>query len=129
MTETETIRIYKTDKDRIKEMADARGVKAADVVADLMREPIYRCPECGEPFDSSEVDPSTVREHGVMSTGVDKLVKGQRDVKDFECPCCEDRVKPKDVETADADEYDGATADELGVTREDSEEQFSTEEA
>ena len=129
MAETTTVRIYATDKNRIKEMADARGSKPADVVADLLRDPAFRCPECGDPFVSEEIDPETVEEHGVLTSGVDKIVKGQRDVKDFECPCCEGRVKPQDVETVDADKFDRATREDIGVTPEEDEQEFSTEEA
>lgn len=127
MPETETMRIYKGDKERIKEMADARGVKGRDVVSDLLREPVFRCPECGEPFDPSEVDPETIREHGLMTTGVDKIVKGQREVKDFECPACEERISPQDIEEMDATEHSGVTPDDLGVTDESEEADFSTE--
>ena len=129
MAETATVRVYQSDKERIKEMADARGSRPADVVADLLREPAFRCPECGEPFVSEEIDPETVEEHGVLTTNVDNLVKGQRDVKDFECPCCEGRVKPQDVETVDASEHDRATAEDIGVTPEEDEQELSTEEA
>lgn len=129
MADTTTVRIYATDKERIEEMADARGTKPADVVADLLREPAHLCPECEEPFLAEEIDPETVEEHGVLTSGVDRLVKGERDVKDFECPCCEARVRPKDVETIDADEWDGATRSDLGVTREVEEAEFTSKEA
>jgi hypothetical protein len=129
MVETETIRIYAGDKERIKDMADARGAKPAEVVADLIREPTYVCPECDEPFDPSEIDPETVREHGVLTSGVDRLVKGERDVKDFECPCCEGRLRPKDIESVDGRHDDRATREDIGVTSENEEQEFSTEEA
>jgi len=129
MAKTETVRVYKEDKKRINEMAEARDAKNADVVADLLREPVFRCPECGEPFDPSEVDPETVRERGMMSNRVDKLLKGEREVKDFECTTCEGRVKPEDVEAAPAEKGDGATADEMGVTAQNEKGEFSTKEA
>jgi hypothetical protein len=129
MAETETIRVYKPDKERLNEMAESRGVKVADVVSEHIREPAYLCPECDDPFDPEEVDPDSVREHGVMTTSVDKLVKGERDVKDFECPCCEARVKPQDIETATGDVPSREELAESGDTGEDAEGEFSTEEA
>lgn len=129
MAETTTVRIYATDKERIKEMANAKDSKPADIVAELLREPAFRCPECGEPFVSEEIDPETVEEHGVFTSGVDKLVKGERDVRDFECPCCDARVKPEDVETIEASEHDRATREDIGVTSEEDKDEFSTKEA
>jgi hypothetical protein len=126
MAETETIRIYVDDKERIKEIAESRNVKAADVVSELMYEPMYRCPECEEPFDPEEVDGSTVREHGVMSTSVDNLVRGEREVKDFECPCCGERIRPVDIEAVDGR---NASRSDVGVPAETEEQEFSTEEA
>ena len=127
MADTATVRVYESDKERIMEMADARGSRPADVVAELLREPAFRCPECSEPFVSEEIDPETVEEHGVLTTGVDNLVKGQREVKDFECPCCEGRVKPQDVETIDASEHDRTTPEDMGVTPEGDGQDYSTE--
>ncbi len=129
MAETVTMRVYEGDRERIKQMADARGVKSADVVADLLREPVYVCPECGDPFDPAEIDLSTVREHGVFTTGVDRLVKGQRDVKDFECPCCEARISPEDMDAVDGHHDGKATRENLGVTSETDEADESAEEA
>lgn len=124
MAKTETIRVYKNDKKRIKDIAESRGVKAAEVVSELLYEPVYRCPECGDPFDPEEVDPATVREHGLFATEVGKLVTGQRQVKDFECPVCEGRISPDDIEAAEPEELPGEDAD----TPEESEGEFTTEE-
>jgi predicted RNA-binding Zn-ribbon protein involved in translation (DUF1610 family) len=129
MAETTTIRIFESDKERLQEIAEATGMNTADILAEFIREPAYVCPECGAPFDPAEVDRETVEEHGLVTTGLDKLVKGQREVKSFECPCCGERVRPKDIEAADADEHSGVTARDLGVTSEKSEQEFSTEEA
>jgi predicted RNA-binding Zn-ribbon protein involved in translation (DUF1610 family) len=129
MTETTTIRVFESDKDRLQEIAEATGLNTAEIVAEFIREPAYVCPECGDPFDPAEIDRETVEEHGLLTTGVDKLVKGQRDVKSFECPCCGERVRPKDIEAADAEEHSGVTARDIGVTPESEEQEFSTEEA
>ena len=116
MAETTTIRIFESDKERLQEIAEATGMNTADILAEFIREPAYVCPECGDPFAPAEVDPETVEEHGMLTTGVDKLVKGQRDVKSFECPTCSERVRPKDIEAADADGNSGVTAGDMGVT-------------
>ena len=128
MVETATVRVYQSDKERIKEMADARGSRPADVVADLLREPAYVCPECDDPFDPEEVDPESVEEHGMLTTTVDNLVKGQRDVKSFECPSCSERVRPKDIRAVDDDSRSGVTRGDVGITEENEEQEFSTEE-
>jgi uncharacterized protein YlaI len=128
MPELETIRVYDTDKARLKEIADATGQKMADVVAEFIRDPDYLCPECEEPFAADEIDTETVEEHGVLSTGLDNLVKGQKEVKSFECPCCEARLSPEDVDRADDGSFDRATRSDIGVTSEVSEPEFSTEE-
>jgi uncharacterized protein YlaI len=128
MPELETIRVYDTDKARLKEIADATGQKMADVVAEFIRDPDYLCPECEEPFAADEIDTETVEEHGVLSTGLDNLVKGQKEVKSFECPCCEARLSPEDVDRADDGSFDRATRSDIGVTPEVSEPEFSTEE-
>jgi len=129
MAEKATVRIHQSDKDRLSEIAEATGQNVADVIAEFIREPAYVCPECEEPFDPSEIDPETVEEHGVLTSGVDRLVKGQRDVKDFECPCCESRLRPKDIESVDGGHDDRATREDIGVTSENEEQEFSTEEA
>jgi predicted RNA-binding Zn-ribbon protein involved in translation (DUF1610 family) len=116
MVEKATVRIHKNDKERLNEIAEATGQNIADVIAEYIREPAYLCPECEEPFDPAEVDPETIKEHGMLTTGADKLVKGQREVKSFECPNCGERVRPKDVDAADADDQSGVTAREMGVT-------------
>ena len=118
MVEKATVRIHKNDKERLNEIAEATGQNIADVIAEYIREPAYLCPECGEPFDPAEVDPETIEEHGMLTTGADKLVKGQREVKSFECPNCGERVRPKDVDAVDADGSSGVTAREMGVTDE-----------
>lgn len=124
-----TIRVHNSDKERLKKIADATGMNMADVVADLLREPAYVCPECGEPFDPAEVDPETVEEHGMLTTGMDKVVKGQREVKNFDCPCCSETVQPKDIEAAEADERSGVTSGEMGLTDENGQADSSSEEA
>lgn len=129
MTEKATVRIHEGDKERLSDIAEATGQNIADVIAEFVREPAYVCPECGDPFAPEEVDPETVEEHGVLTTGVDKLVKGQRDVKSFECPTCSERVRPKDIEAVEADGNSGVTARDIGVTSESEEQEFSTEEA
>lgn len=115
MGKTTTVRIYEEDKERIAQMADAKGVKPSEVVAELLREPAYVCPECGDPFAPDEIDPETVEEHGLMTTDVGRLVRGERQVKSFECPCCEARLQPSDVDMADASYRDAAGYEELGV--------------
>ena len=129
MAQTATVRVYESDKERIQEIAEATGLRTADVVAEFIREPAYVCPECDEPFDPAEVDRETVEEHGLVTTGLDKLVKGQREVKAFDCPCCSERVRLKDIEAVDADEHSGVTARDIGVTDENEEQEFTTEEA
>ena len=129
MAETTTIRIFKSDKKRLQEIAEATGMNTAKILAEFIREPAYVCPECGDPFDPAEVDRETVNEHGLVTTGLDKLVKGQREVKSFECPCCSERVRPKDIEAAEADERSGITARDMGVTDENEDSEYSTEEA
>jgi hypothetical protein len=130
MAETTTVRIYASDKKRIKEMAEATGSKPSDVVADLLHDEVaFECPECGDTFTPEEVDPETVREHGMLKTGVDNLVKGKRDVKDFDCPCCEEPVKPEDVDNIDASKRDRATREDIGVTSKEDKEEITTEEA
>lgn len=127
-----TIRVYEADKERLKEITDATGRKMADIVAEFIREPDYLCPDCEEPFAADEIDTETVEEHGLLTTGVDNLVKGQKEVKSFECPCCEGRLSPSDVNMADGGHFDRATPGEMGVTPKASEEasepDFSTEE-
>jgi predicted RNA-binding Zn-ribbon protein involved in translation (DUF1610 family) len=129
MAETTTIRIFESDKERLQEIAEATGMNTADILAEFIREPAYVCPECGDPFDPAEVDRETVNEHGLVTTGLDKLVKGQREVKSFDCPCCSERVRPKDIEAAEADERSGITARDMGVTDENEDSEYSTEEA
>ena len=129
MPEFATIRIYEEDKNRLKEITEATDRKMADVVAEFIREPDYLCPECEEPFVADEIDTETVEEHGVLSTGLDNLVKGQKEVKSFECPCCEGRLSPEDVDVDDGGHSDRATRGDIGVTPENEEQEFSTEEA
>jgi predicted RNA-binding Zn-ribbon protein involved in translation (DUF1610 family) len=124
-----TIRVYESDKERLNSIAEATGRGVADILAEFIREPAYVCPECEEPFAPEEIDPETVEEHGVLTTGVDKLVKGQRDVKSFECPTCSERVRPRDISAVEADQNSGVTASDIGVTSESEEQEFSTEEA
>lgn len=129
MAEKATVRIHESDKERLSEIADSTGQNIADVIAEFVREPAYVCPECGDPFDPAEVDPESVDEHGLLTTNVDNLVKGQRDVKSFECPCCSERVRPKDIEAVEADDHRGVTRRDIGVTDENEEAEFTTEEA
>ena len=123
-----TVRIHQTDKDRLSEIADSTGQNIADVIAEFLREPAYVCPECDDPFDPGEVDPESVEEHGMLTTTVDNLVKGQRDVKSFECPSCSERVRPKDIRAVDDDSRSGVTRGDVGITEENEEQEFSTEE-
>lgn len=125
MADTDTIRIYSNDKQRIKEMADAKGVSVADVVQHLLHEPVYRCPECEDPFTASEVDGDTIRERSVLMTETKHFLKGERTVKDFECPCCEARVKPTDLDVTDAE----VSAEELAVTGDEEDDITPAEEA
>lgn len=120
MTEKATVRIYESDKKRLKQICDATGQPMADVVAEYLREPAHVCPECGDPFDLSEIDPDTVEEYGIFSTGVDKMVKGQREVKSFECPNCGAQIRPDDVEAMEGDggSFSGVTSGDLAVTDE-----------
>ena len=129
MAEKATVRVYKSDKERLGRIAEATGRNTADVVAEFIRDPAYVCPECDEPFEPAEVDAETVEEHGMLSTGVDNLVKGQRDVKSFECPCCAGRVRPKDIEAVETDGHSGVTRRDVGITEENEEQEPTTEEA
>jgi predicted RNA-binding Zn-ribbon protein involved in translation (DUF1610 family) len=129
MTEKATVRIHKSDKERLGSIAEATGQNIADVIAEFVREPAYVCPDCGEPFDPAEVDAETVEEHGMLSTGVDTLVKGQRDVKSFECPCCAGRVRPTDIEAVEAEGSRRVTRRDVGITEENEEQEPTTEEA
>ena len=128
MPETTAVRVYKEDQERLKEISDATGRDMAEIIAEFIPEPAYLCPECEEPFAPEEIDPSSVEEHGMFSTGVDNLVKGQREVKSFECPCCQGRLSPGDV-GVEENLRTRPTAEELGVTDEKTEPEFSTEEA
>lgn len=121
--------MYESDKNRLNEIAEATGRGVADILAEFIREPAYVCPDCEEPFAAEEIDPQTVEEHGMLTTGVDKLVKGQRDVKTFECPTCSERVRPKDIEAVEADQSSGVTRRDIGVTEETEDAEFSAEEA
>jgi predicted RNA-binding Zn-ribbon protein involved in translation (DUF1610 family) len=129
MAETTTIRVFKSDKERLQEIAEATDLNTAEIVAEFIRQPAYVCPECGEPFDPEEIDRETLEEHGLLTTGVDKLVKGQRDVKSFECPCCGERIRPKDIEAVDGGKpgYKGVTRSDIGVTPEPENPEWSTE--
>ena len=129
MAEKATVRIHESDKERLASIAEATGQNVADVIAEFLREPAYICPECGEPFDPAEVDAETVEEHGMLTTGVDSLVKGQKEVKSFDCPCCSDRVRPKDIEAAEADGFRRAKRGDFGIPEENEEQEFTTEEA
>ena len=129
MADKATVRVYEGDKERLRRIAEATGRNTADVVAEFIREPAYVCPECNDPFEPAEVDPETVEEHGMLSTGVDNLVKGQRDVKSFECPCCAGRVRPKDIEAVEADENSGVTRSDVGITEENEKQESTTDEA
>jgi predicted RNA-binding Zn-ribbon protein involved in translation (DUF1610 family) len=129
MSDRKTVRIYESDHARLSEIAEATGQNVADVIAEFIREPAYICPECGDPFVPEEIDPETVEKHGVLSTGVDKLVMGQRDVKSFECPNCSERVRPGDIEAVEDGQKSGLTDRDVGVTEDESEAEFSTEEA
>jgi len=115
MPETTTIRVFPEDRDRIGEIADAKGQNIAETVADLIREPTFVCPECGEPFDAEEIDAETIEEHGVLSSDAAAVVRGERTVKDFECPSCSERVRPDDLEHADTGNG-GVTARDIGVS-------------
>lgn len=127
MADRATIRVYESDKDRLNSIAEATGRNIADIVAEFIREPAYVCPECEEPFSPEEIDRESIEEHGLLTTGVDKLVMGQRDVKSFECPTCGERIRPKDIEAVEADEHSGVTASDMGVTPENDEQEFSTQ--
>lgn len=110
MAEKATVRIHQSDKNRVTDIAEATGRNVADVIADFIREPAWVCPECDNPFDPGEVDGETVEEHGLLSTDISSLVTGERDVKSFECPCCSERVRPSDVETAASEESESEPA-------------------
>lgn len=129
MVDTTTIRIYEGDKERIKDMANSRNATPKEVVADLLRDPVFVCPACEEPFDPAEVDPESIEEYGLMFTDMSNMVKGQRDVKSFECPCCEERIKPHDIDSVDTNPESvgnsGVTRDDIGVTDEKSGAEFS----
>lgn len=103
MADTVPIRVYEPDKKLIEEIANEQGVKRADVVAEMIEEQtgerhVHECPECEEVFDIREVDPETIREHGVLNSDMRLVVRGQRSVKDFECPCCNSTVQPGDLD-------------------------------
>lgn len=101
--ERETVQVWSPDKNRIKEIAEEEGVIQADVVAQAMEaytgeKHHHRCPECGDSFTMDEVDPSTVREKGLITSDVRYLIRGKSEVEDFECPSCEGRITPDDAE-------------------------------
>lgn len=118
MAETEPIRVYAPDKEFITDLAEEQGVKVADVVADFVEmhsgeRHVYECPECGEKFDLSEVDPETVRERSAVTSDMRHVVRGQRTVKDFECPRCNEAVQPDDLDMdtpASGDDVSGEKA-------------------
>jgi len=101
--EKTTTKIYKADKEWLKETAEREGVPQADVIAKAIEEYAdakhhHECPHCECRFTLDEVDTSTIREQGAINTDVRYLLKGDRTVKDFECPGCEERVTPGDAE-------------------------------
>lgn len=98
-----TVQIYEADKQEIDRIADEQGVIHADVVAEAMEEYTgnqhhHRCPSCDGRFSLEEVDTTTVREKGTITTDVRYLLRGRGEVKDFECPRCEERISPDDAE-------------------------------
>lgn len=101
--ERATIKVYVPDKEWIKERAEREGVTQADVVAEAIEEYAgaehhHHCPHCDGRFTLDEVDTATVREAGVVATDVRYFLRGKSQVRDFECPCCNDRVKPEEAE-------------------------------
>lgn len=98
----ETVQVWSPDKERIKDIAEEEGVIQADVIAEAMEaytgeKHHHRCPECDDLFTMEEVDPSTVREKGLITSDVRYLIRGKAQVRDFECPCCEARITPDDA--------------------------------
>lgn len=101
--ETTTIKVYQPDKDWIAEKAEREGVTQAEVFAEAIEEYAdaehhHRCPSCDGRFTLDEVDMSTVREAGMVTTDVRYFLRGKSQVKDFECPCCDDRLTPDEAE-------------------------------
>ena len=130
MPDTETVSVHESDRERLKEIAEVTGKSTADVVAEFIREPTYVCPECEEVFAAEEIDGNTVEETGLMSTSMGTLVKGQREVVSFECPCCGERISPEEVRaiSENEDSSGGVTRRDIGVTDENTNSKFSTEE-
>lgn len=100
-----TVQIYEADKEEVDRIADEQGVIHADVVAEAMEEYTghqhhHACPHCDGRFSLDEVDTSTVREKGTITTDVRYLLRGRGEVKDFECPRCGERISPDDAEMA-----------------------------
>lgn len=100
-----TVQIYEADKQEIDRIAEEQGVIHADVFAEAMEEYTgtqhhHRCPDCDGHFSLEDVDTSTVREKGIITSDMRYLLRGRSEVKDFECPQCEARIRPDDAEMA-----------------------------
>lgn len=116
--ETVTIKVYRPDKEWIKEKAESEGVTQAEVVAEAIEEYAnvehhHRCPSCDCRFRLEDVDMATVEESGVVSTDVRYFLRGKSQVESFECPDCSERIRPRDAEvqepvsTEDLSDVDG----------------------
>ena len=101
--EKKTIQVYEPDKRWIDEKADVEGVTHAEVMAEAIEEYAdaehhHRCPSCECRFTLDDVDMGTVEETGVVSTDVRYFLRGKSQVESFECPDCEERIRPRDAE-------------------------------
>lgn len=110
---TKPMRVFEDDAERIQQIADATDRRPAEVVAELLREPEYECAHCEERFHPNEIDGETVEVHSIISTSVNRLVRGQREIARFECPHCSEMVTPQELGIVDRE--CNATAQDIGI--------------
>jgi len=116
MSDTKTVRVYDEDKERLDELEEQTGWKAKEIIGELLREPEYVCPECGESFYAEEIDQDSVRLCGTFTADLSNVLTGKKEVESFECPRCDARITPDDVEKGRH-----CTVEELGVSTEEKE--------
>lgn len=107
------MRVFEEDAERIQQIANSTDRRPAEVVAELLRDPEYECPHCEGRFHPKEVDGESVETHSIVTTSVNRLVRGQREIAQFECPHCSTVVTPKELGIVDR--HSNATHEEVGV--------------